>query len=142
MAITTRSLNVDGQAFDLSFSRSGPDRLQVQIASSEPALEPLCQVAVTAFAYDPARFVEEVASRQGHSFEGEVAFCFADDAPDEIPAGHVSFSFLDESVDLAEPFVRDFTRQLGQAYLEVLRDNDLDSSALQAALDHLASHAS
>lgn len=109
--------NVDGHQFSIGMESIGSSML-LRCDINDDRLRPLFKVIETAWIYDPIKLLRSVETRHGQSFEGEVAYAFSSDHPEEKRTGVIA-DYLGDDVVVSELFFERVLTTVAATYLEL-----------------------
>jgi len=122
--------NVDGHQFSVGMERVDSSVL-LRCDTSDNRLRPLFKVIETAWIYDPIKLLRSVETRHGQSFEGEVAYAFSSDHPEEERTGVIA-DYLGDDVVVSELLFERVLTTVASTYLELCANLGVASPHMEA----------
>lgn len=133
--LVSRRCVLDNHPFQLTFEpKDGAWNISVQAELPEDKI--LCEILKSSFIYGVDRLLESVSKREGQSFQGAVAYSYADEEP-EVSPGCIGLSYLDEEAEVPEKLFHDLVVCAASLLLEILEKEGQPEPAWAETLDQI-----
>ncbi|MFN8607950.1 MAG: hypothetical protein U0931_10480 [Vulcanimicrobiota bacterium] len=133
--LVSRRLVIDNHPFQLNFEHKDETwKIRVQAELSQDHV--LANILQSCFIYGVDHLLRAVANREGQSFEGAVAYCYADEEP-EVTPGNIGLSYLDEEAEVPENLFRNLVSCAAALLLEIIDREGQPEPAWAKLLDQI-----